>query len=90
MEAFDFLPPAERPSAPGRSEPVDHGLLLTTLAQLGRTCTEDQLLNWLAGQLLLTPDEHRLRVQLCRQLQVGTIAAQCFGSSVIAWRAKLQ
>ncbi|KAF0306522.1 N-acetylglucosaminyl-phosphatidylinositol de-N-acetylase [Amphibalanus amphitrite] len=67
---------------------LDLTVTLTTLAHLVRTRTEDEVLSWLSGQLLLTPAQHQQRVRFCQELQnelrahFRTCLVQAFGSSV--------
>ncbi|XP_037071935.1 speckle targeted PIP5K1A-regulated poly(A) polymerase-like [Pollicipes pollicipes] len=85
-----------RPRANGRSghhlrqdasEAVQHEALLSWLWRQRSRCA-DELMVWLAGQLLLTPAEHDQRVRFCLELQAElrarfrTCLVQAFGSSV--------
>ena len=58
-------------AAAGASDCVNHTLVLTTLSHLPQTRTEDDALDWLAEQLLLTPEQHQQRVHFCLDLQVS-------------------
>ena len=62
------------PFSPAK-DPIDHTVLLTTLADMVRTHPEDKVLRWLADQLLLTPEDLQQRDQFCSGLQVRTPAA---------------
>ena len=66
-----ILPPHSPPPA---KDPINHIVLLTALADMMHTHPEDNVLSWLADQLLLTPEDLQRRVQFRSNLQVRTPA----------------
>lgn len=49
---------------------MHHDRLLTELGRQSLHRSTDQLMAWLCERLLLPPDQHQLRIWVCRAVQV--------------------